>query len=295
MRRIGVLAAVSCFVLLSRDEAFGQPQGPAQFEVASVKPAAPLTGRGTPALGPGSSDPERVNYRYVTIKSLLIRAYGMPVNQIVGPPWIEADYFDIEAKVSPGASKEQVNVMLQNLLADRFKLAVHRETREVSIYEMTIAKGGSKLKPYIEDLNPPQPDPTKLVPMDKNGVPILRPGQLMLTTSKEGDRTVTARKQTVGGTPGLVATLSAELGRPVVDKTGLTGDYDYSVTFSPSVRSPQSQSAALPGPGAPTPSSSAAPELVVALEEQLGLKLQAKKGPIEVLVVDGGSRTPTEN
>ena len=121
--------------------------------------------------------------------------------------------------------------MLQALLADRFKLAVHRETRELSVYELVVAKSGVKLKPYVEDPNPPRPDPSKLIPMDKNGNLIVRPGQVALTTSPGGQQQVVASRQTVGGSPGLVTMLGGQLGRPLLDKTGLTGFYDYTLTY----------------------------------------------------------------
>lgn len=217
-------------------------------------------------------------------------AYTMPLNQVTGPSWIEADHYDVEAKVPPGTTKEQVNVMLQNLLAERFNLIVHRETRELSVYELVVGKGGSKLKPYVEDPNPPQPDPSKMIPMDKNGNIILRPGQTMFTTSAGSDhRKVMGSKQTVGGTSGLVTMLGAQLGRPVIDKTGLTGFYDYTLDYRP-----QETNVTHLGP-VPPPSDSDAPDLITAVEEQLGLKLEAKKGPVEIIVVDSGDKTPAEN
>jgi uncharacterized protein (TIGR03435 family) len=281
---------MSGIILLTPHPASGQVPAQLQFDVATVKLAAPLTGRGTPRGGPGTTDPERVHYRYVTIKILLMTAYAMPVNQVTGPSWIEADHYDVEAKVPPGATKDQVNIMLQNLLADRFKLAVHRETRELSVYELVVGKGGAKLKPYVEDPNPPQPDPAKLIPMDKNGHLILRPGQMAFTTSPGGQRQIMASKQTVGGSPGLVTMLGGELGRPVIDKTGLTGFYDSTLAYRP-----QGPNATPPGQTLPPPSDSDAPDLLTAVQEQLGLKLEAKKGPVEILVVDSGDRTPTEN
>ena len=256
-----------------------------EFDAATVKPAAPLTGRGTPRGGPGPVDPERVNYTYVSMKNLLMAAYSLPINQIIGPDWIDSDRY---AKVPPGVTKEQVNVMLQNLLADRFKLVVHREAREMPLYELVVAKSGLKMKPYVEDPNAPKPEPGK-INFDKNGNPIVPPGTLTMSSSP-GKRRVTATKAVIGGSPGLSTTLAAELGRPVVDKAGLSGFYDYSIEFRP-----QGPNAVPPGQQPPPPSDSDAPDIVTAVQEQLGLRLEAKKGPIEVAVVDGGNKTPTEN
>jgi bla regulator protein blaR1 len=277
----------------------GAPQGaqqaaqpiaaPPQFEVASVRPAAPLTGgRVTPRGGPGTADPERVNYQSLTVKFLLMMAYGLPVNQVLGPQWIEADRFDITAKVPPGATKEQVNVMLQNLLADRFKLVVHRESREMPLYELVVGKKGSKLKPYVENPDGPKFEHGKIT-LDKNGEPLPPPGGLVMSMAG-GQRTIIASRVTIGGSPSLVVTLGAELGRPVIDKTGLQGFYDYRLVFRP-----VGPTAGPPVQQIPPADDADAPDILVAVQEQLGLRLEAKKGPVEVLVVDSGNRTPTEN
>ena len=283
MRKTDVLTALLACAI----PAFAQT-AKLEFDAATVKPAAPLTGRGAPRGGPGTADPGRVNYTSLSVKNLLMTAYSLPVNQVLGPAWIDSERYDIVAKVPPGATKEQVNVMLQNLLADRFTLVVHREAREMPLYELVVAKSGLKMKPYVEDPNAPKPEPGKIT-FDKNGNPIVAPGGLMMSSSP-GKRRVTATKASIGGSPSLITTLAAEVGRPVVDKTGLSGFYDYSIEFRP-----QGPNAAPPGQQPPPPSDSDAPDIVVAVQEQLGLRLEAKKGPIEVVVVDSGSKTPTEN
>ena len=269
-------------LLVCAAPAFAQP-AKLEFDAATVKPAAPLTGRGT-----GTADPERVNYRYVSMKVLLMTAYGLPANQVIGPAWIDSENYDIVAKVPPGATKEQVNVMLQNLLADRFKLVVHREMRDMALYELTVGKNGPKLKPYVEDPDAPKFDLSKWN-FDRDGAPPPPPGGLSLNSSP-GKRRIAATKASIGGSPGLVITLGAELGRPVVDKTGLTGFYNYTLEFRP-----QGPNAGPPGQQLPPPSDSDAPDIVAAVQEQLGLRLESKKGPVEVLVVDSGNKTPTEN
>jgi uncharacterized protein (TIGR03435 family) len=288
MRRADVLVAVSGIFLAAPHAAGGQSPAKVQFDVATVRPAAALTGRGTPRGGPGTANPERVNYRSLTVKNLLMTAYGLPVNLVLGPQWIDADRFDITAKVPPGATKEEVNLMLQNLLADRFKLVVHRENREMALYELIVAKNGPKLKPYVENPDGPTFEPGKIT-FDKNGEPIPPPGGLVMSMA-EGQRRITASKVTIGGVPSLATTLGAELGRPVIDKTGLQGFYDYRLVFRP-----ENPNAGPPGQQTPPGADVDAPDIRVAVEEQLGLRLEAKKGLVEVLVVDGGNRTPTEN
>jgi uncharacterized protein (TIGR03435 family) len=257
----------------------GQTGSKLEFEVASVKPAAPLTRQQIPRGGPGSSDPEHIRYAYVSIKNLLIQAYGLPTQQITGPAWIDSERYDIVANVPPGATSQQVSVMLQNLLSDRFKLVVHRETRELQVYELTVAKSGPKIKPYVVDPNETEPEPGK--PVIKNGVPVPRPGGFGFVTSKDGtERELVGRKRSMEQ---MAVVLANDLGRPVIDKTGLTGDYDYSVKFNPKVAAAQSDGG------------SNAPDIFTAVQEQLGLKLESKKDRIEMLVVDSGQRTPTEN
>jgi uncharacterized protein (TIGR03435 family) len=274
---VGVLA-LSLFHMAAGLAQTGQADAKLEFEVASVKPAAPLTGRPLPRGGPGSSDPAHIRYTYVSVKNLLILAYGIPTQQVTGPAWIDSERYDIVANIPTGATSEQVNIMLQNLLADRFKLVVHRETRELQRYELAVAKNGPRIKPYVKDPNEPVHEPGK-PEFDKNGAMVLRPGGFGFVTGS-GERQLLGRKRSIEQ---LALVFANEPGRPVVDKTGLTGDYDYTVKYAPALTPAQ------------TDGGSDGPGLVAAVQEQLGLKLESKKGPIEMLVVDGGQRRPTEN
>jgi uncharacterized protein (TIGR03435 family) len=248
----------------------GQSQPKQEFEVASVKPAAPFTGKILPRNGPGSADPGRINYISLTLKTKIMTA---KFGRIKGPDWIDSNRYDILATLPPGTAKEQVNVMLQNLLADRFKLALHRETKELPMYELVVGKNSSKLKPYVEDHNAPKPAPSQFVATGKDGVPIPPPGGLMMTMST-GRRRVLASKQSLSK---LVDMLAAELGRPVLDKTGLA-------------RGGPPPDIIVNEPG---PADSDAPSLVAAVQDQL--RLEPKKGPIEMLVIDHAEKSPTEN
>jgi uncharacterized protein (TIGR03435 family) len=274
---VGVMA-LSLFHMPAGLAQTGQADAKLEFEVASVKPAAPLTRQVLPRGGPGSSDPAHVRYTYVSVKHLLILAYGIPTQQVTGPAWIDSERYDIVANVPPGATSEQVNIMLRNLLADRFQLVVHRETRALQLYQMIVAKNGPRIKPYVEDPNEPIHEPGKQV-FDKNGAPVLRPGGVSFVMGP-GERQLQGRKRSIEQ---LALILANELGRPVVDETGLTGEYDYTVKYAPNLTPAQ------------TDGGSDGPDLLAAVQEQLGLKLESKKGPIEMLVVDGGQRTPTEN
>src|SRR5947209_7412353 len=133
--------------------AFGQtPATPPAFEVASIKAAAPpVNGRMMIRM---AGDPGRVDYANVSLRDVIRIAYGVKEYQVSGPDWISATRFDILAKLPEGAPREEVPQMLQTLLAERFKLTVHRETKEHSMYALVVGKNGPKLKPAEAD---PQP------------------------------------------------------------------------------------------------------------------------------------------
>jgi uncharacterized protein (TIGR03435 family) len=118
------------------------------FEVASVKRALPADDVRSPHVsgGPGTDDPGRINYDYIAMKSLLIRALGVKDNRITGTGWLDGEHYDIVATIPAGATKENVSLMLRNLLETRFGLSFHHETKDLPAYEMTVARNGSKLK-----------------------------------------------------------------------------------------------------------------------------------------------------
>jgi uncharacterized protein (TIGR03435 family) len=244
--------------------------------------------------GPGTADPERITDSRATLQMLIREAYGMDFDQIQGPGWIAEERYDIIAKVPPGSTKEQVKLMLQNLLEERFKLAYHRVTKDFPVYELTIAKAGSKLKENTDtSLAPTRPGDSRLPP-DRDGFPQFPPG-------KSGSASAVVNglnRQTSQGMPlsMLIFELGARLGSTtgpntyapgrIVDKTGLTGKYDFKLEYAG-------------GPvigGALAPSDpSGGPTYIEAVEKQLGLKLTKSTAPFDVLVVDHAEKTPTEN
>jgi len=305
---------------------FGQTAGKLEFDAATVKPSPPL-GNGAIAIqrkgGPGSSDPGRVAYNGMPLKMLLTIAYDVKPYQISGPAWLDSERFDVAGTVPEGTTKEQSNAMLQNLLLDRFGIKVHHETKELPLYELTVAKNGPKLKASVADPNvppdgaPPEP-PKGPPPIGKDGFPQLPPGrksQMMMVTPKGFH--MMAGAQPVSA---LADMLGNMLSSPVLDKTGLTGTYDYTLDFSrDSVPGPAGlpplppgkdgafgaiATGPGPGPGPSTgpgagPASAAdqpdAPSLFIAIQEQLGLKLEKKKGPLDLIVIDHAEKVPTEN
>jgi uncharacterized protein (TIGR03435 family) len=282
------ISATGCLVFAC-GAVFGQT-----FEVASVKPAAPqASGIMRPSGGPGTSDPERFTYTNVTLKALLLRAYDVKNYQITGPAWLDSERFDILAKVPAGATKEQLNIMLQHLLADRFNLTFHHEAKEMAVYELTVGKSGSKLKEA--DLNAVAPTgepgaPLRIGAPDKDGFPQIPAGlAVMLGRITDGISRWTDRLMILSD---LTSLLESELDRPVVDKTGLTGKYDFSLAFSRDGLRPRGPAAA---PDATPADPSGGPSLLNAVQEQLGLKLESKKDPIDILVLDHIDKVPTGN
>jgi uncharacterized protein (TIGR03435 family) len=293
-------------LILACGAAFGQASATPQFEVATVKPTAPSPdGRMFVMMrgGPGSSDPGRVQYAGLTLKNLLSTAYAVKAFQITGPGWLDTERYDIVANVPLGTSKEQFNVMLQNLLAERFKVTLHREKKALPLYELSVGKNGSKLKPAVEDPTAADPGPQGPPPPGKDGLPQLPPGRpnMAMMMGRAVSRVV-ARVQPVER---LADMLGNSLGSIVVDKTGLSGTYDYTLEFStegiagplgaplPPPPPPTGGVAGPPGPGAGAPSEY--PNIFTAVQEQLGLRLDKKTGPADILVIDHAEKTPTEN
>lgn len=299
---IGVFTLLLCGAVLG--------QAKLEFDVATVKPAAP-----TPTIigirgGPGSSDPGRVNYTAMRLADLLSFAYRVKTFQISGPSWLSSDRYDITATIPEGTTKEQFAVMLQNLLLDRFKIKLHHETKEFPLYELSVAKNGPKLKASVADPNvkqndPPPPGP---LPKGKDGLPQLPPGRKgLFMMLRPGGFHLAAM---VSSMSELAQALSDQVGSVVVDKTSLTGTYEFTLDFAPDGDFFQRQGLIPPpppppgnnGPAAgPTAGPTAAgdpaeaPNVFTAVQDQLGLKLEKKKGPLDMIVVDQAEKTPTEN
>jgi uncharacterized protein (TIGR03435 family) len=298
-----------------------------EFEVASIKPSAQPVGgviRFDPKGGPGSGDPGRVTYTFTTILNLMVDAYSVKRYQVSGgPKWLDSEQFDIVAKVPEGATKEQVKVMLQNLLAERFKLTLHRETKELPMYALVVGAKGPKLKDSTVTDTPPAldsqpkasgaPPPLRDMKIGPDGCPEMPPmaagraGNFMMMTPN--GVCLISNGQTMDG---LATQLSNRFDRPVVDLTGLKGKYDLRLRYDPSSMPGGRGGASMMGgmmikdgpglgPAGGDPGSRSAPDrdpppsIFNALQEQLGLKLEAKKGPVDLLVIDHVQRMPTEN
>jgi uncharacterized protein (TIGR03435 family) len=260
-----------------------------QFEVASIKrntTAAP----GTRQLVPQPSG--RLVGVNTPVRMLIYNAYQLRPYQVVGGPgWIDSDGYDIDVRATAGQNITplQTMAMLQPLLADRFMLKFHREPRELPVYSLQVAKTGPKLQRPQEGscINSDSNTPGSPIPTPAPGQPPLpRCGAAGFSVTPQGARLfggkISVRE--------LVYFLSIAVARPVIDKTGLTDTFDVNLSFLP-----DQATAGLPLP----PGAAAAPDpnavtIFTALQEQLGLKLDSDKGPVEVLVIDSVQR-PSEN
>ena len=268
-----------------------------EFEVASVKHTDPRHVGSTWHGGPGTSSPGNFVAENTTVALLAMHAYGVtyPYQFEVKSPWMGTEAYDVAARVPAGATKEQFATMLQRLLEQRFGLVVHHETRQLAGYRLVVAEKNVKLKKSLEA--PPassQPDV-----IFKNGTPQLS------DTAGSGEFFTLAGAVMRGRHQSMKAMadrLASQLGAPVIEATGLQGEYDYDLSFAPEPKPVPSGMRVMlpPGAGADTPAGAITPDpkpgLRDALQEQLGLKLEGVKSiPTEVLVVDKANREPTVN
>ena len=256
----------------------------AEFEVASVKRAVDVPFRGGIPIsgplaerlgfegGPGSNTPGRIHYHGVSLKMLLARAHGMRAYQISGPNWIETERYDIDAKYPADTQPEEFRLMLQNLLADRFRLVLHRETRQMGRYRLVVAKDGPKLSPPRK--LPEYKDDDERIAAMKANMEARRRRPYSGASRGFGEASATMTK--------LAQDLAGYLDRPVTDDTDLEGWYSFQLEWSPD------ESGTDPG-------ETSLPSIFVAVQQQLGLKLEPEKGSVEFLVIDGGEKTPVPN
>jgi bla regulator protein BlaR1 len=272
------------------------------FEVATIKPSA--DGKAAPSI----NTPTESRTTNVTARNLIEHAYHIPwtpgLNERVvgGPDWIDSVHYDVEARIdqslvaafatmSNEQQKDQTSLMMQSLLADRFKLRVHFESRELPIYALTVAKGGAKLAaakqlPAVVGQDDPQ-RPSVVLPPSAEG---LRKGVFVQYGGQEAE--MTAKGVTPEQLVHWLAGYSEIGGRTVVDQTGLGGAYDFKLRWTRerlAAPSPQSDQS-----GATPPPEPESPALFTSLSEQLGLRLISTKGPVEVLVIDHIEK-PSEN
>ena len=266
-----------CFVLVIH--AVAPAQAPDRFEVVSIKPRV-----GEPYIGPGRAAPDRYEDPDTTLQFLIRWAYELFDFELVGgPEWLDVKRWEISAKAPAAVSRGAMRPLVQRMLADRFALKAHMETRELPIYELVLARSdgrlGAKIKPAAGDCAPflNGSRPMQESPKDSDGLPLCSSGgsfspNSLLTPRLNGQPIAT----------GLIRTLQAALQRRVVDKTGLKGNYDIELSYV-------DETLFQKGVGTED-----GPSLRTALQEQLGMRLEPARGPVRVLVIDSVSE-PTTN
>jgi uncharacterized protein (TIGR03435 family) len=245
-----------------------------QFEVASVKPAAPGVRKGSMRGGPGSDDPGQITIVSYPLQRLVLYAYNLRDDQLKAPEWMQSEMYDIAAKVPPGATPAQARTMLANLLRARLRLTVHHETADRTVYDLTVAPGGPKMKVSVS-IRPEHVGAVFAPPnlqRGADGFPEL-PADYVLKLG-----VVTIRNSDHAKTVAIVESMSSfaehltrHIRQPVFDKTGLTGTYDFQFIWDPD---------------APASAS---------FEKALGLKLERHKAPVDTLVIDRAEKKPVEN
>jgi uncharacterized protein (TIGR03435 family) len=269
-------------LLLFACGAHGQPAAPRpEFEVASIKLNKSASFGAMLRPGPGG----RFSATNIPLQLLVTFAYKIKDFQLSGaPPWLMSERYDIEAKAEGNPGFDGMLPMVQVLLEDRLQLKFHRETKEMQVYGLEVAKAG-KLHPAQGECGPPPSSPPP--PPAPRKMPTAFCGGFMMFPGHLNGQKVTIEQ--------LLDPLSRFTGQTVLDKTNLTGKYDINLEYTPE----QGQFQAPPGgapPGLPPlpPIDPNGPSLFTALQEQLGLKLESQKGPVEIIVVDHIER-PSEN
>lgn len=249
------------------------------------------TGRGFMQGGPGSPDPDQFAAHGITVKGLVQRAYSIRLDRIVGPDWTDRSLFDVTARVPPGATEEQFDLMLQSLLADRFKLEVHRENEESPAYELVVAPGGVKLKEKVTLGSCALGPGTAPVGSDHPETALPAPGIAKNSSGGTGFLCTQPPKSGIGSKVAIASGSGVQLsalahllqdifgGAPVVDKTRLDDNYDFSFAFVQ--------------PTLANPADSPDLDIFTAVEE-LGLKLNESKTYVNVLLIDNGEQ-PIDN
>ena len=258
-----------------------------KFESASVRPVEKFAGN-FPARRTVNS-PGRAEFHEFSLKDLLFIAYRVQFFQLRTESWMEDAFFDVRAATPAGASPDDAALMLQDLLVERFKLKMRRDTRQMRGYVLTVGKEGAKFAespPITAPVEPEAPRPGGLrFDVDKEGFVILPRGttNIIAAPAPNGVTRLTAARFTMAAFCGYLRRLMQQ---PVMDQTGLTGIYDFRVAFATLVTTP--------GNSAP-PEFSEAPTVVQAVDRQLGLKLVSQTVPTEILVIEHIERRPVEN
>ncbi len=305
------------------------PAAPVSFDVASIKPAPDLMTlvqqiqSGKAHIGV-KIDGHRLDMGFSSLRDLICYAYDVKPHQVSGPDWLVSERFEVMATIPDGATKEQAPQMMQTLLAERFGLKFHRESKEHPVYALVVAKGGPKMK----EAPPEDPAPAAPTPADSKDSRTIDIGQGPMTVKQDGKGGASINAGALGNikvnmSPDglihmemskmsmtmLVQQMAPLLDRPVVDKTDLKGNYQVALEFPMSAMLAVARAQGINIPGLPpglggagggtgpadSASDPAAMDAVFKSMDKLGLKLEQQKQAFDDIVVNHAEKTPTEN
>ena len=283
-------------LLFAAAAAFAQNAPPPEFEVATIRPSAPSA--------PESAnvgvriDGAQVRWESRTFRDYITSGYRVKLYQVSGPDWISSDRFDIAARLPAGSTASQIPEMLRGLLAERFKLKLHHEKKDFPVYVLELAKGGLKMQETPPDPSAANTDPQTPVNItasgSREGVAVnLGQGSSYTFSNNKFE----AKRLTMAA---LAANLERFLDRPIVDMTDLKGSYDFTLDVTQEdyramlVRAAVSAGVVLPPQALRLLDGATLPSLSDALQK-LGLRLDPRKVPLDLLVIDEAQKTPTEN
>ena len=302
------LALLACTLAIAAEEP--------TFDVVSIKVAGPDARPAAITGGPGTNDPAHFRAPVVFVPTLLTKAFGVGTDQISGPSWLRdtsmANGYSIDASMPATTTREQFRKMLQSMLAGRFHLVVHHETRNAAGYELLVDKGGPKLKEsVIADDAPAANDKAAFQNAAKgsDGFPVLPGARTMNTLHGDGKSQTKYQERTmaefvsnmgflIGSSQGK-SVLDGYLQPHVADKTGLTGKYTFILEYYDAGTAARARSLPRPGgtqsPAAADPDDSG-PTIFEALQKQLGLRLDKKADiPVDIIVINTIDKVPTAN
>jgi len=267
MTQRAAMLTVAAMALAAAQATSGQGPAPnaLKFEVATIKPTPPDVRSGGIRPAPGG---ERYRAVGMPLKALIMVAYRVKIDQIIGgPSWVDTQPWDMDAKAERPSSADELHMMLQNLMAERFKLQLHKSTKELPVYVLSVDKDGPKLTPHEAQ---------------SAGDPWIDQSFEQIVHVKMSARFCPMEY--------FAWRLAQLLDRPVVDRTALKGGYDFQLAFTRELPPGVKEGALLNG----SPIETSGPTIFEALRKQLGLRLDAQKGPVDVIVIDHVEK-PTEN
>jgi uncharacterized protein (TIGR03435 family) len=288
-----------------------QSHKPVNFDAATVRPVAVtddvrFMGNGAVGVrkgsgvaiprnvgGPGTEDPGRIHYPFITLKDILKRAWDS-YSDIEGTGWLDTQVVAVDATMPTDTTKEQFQEMLRNLVTDKLGLKYHVATRELTGYALVVAKNAPKMKQSADQSDTDWARPSRPTAKGADGFPVLPPvvGKLMVTLRIDDRTRIICQQVTMQMLAETLANRNI-LKTAVTDSTGLTAKYDFTLTYTGETG--LSEQATPRQSGNSAEASEPMPDLFAAVQSQLGLKLEAKKVPVEVLVIDHMEKTPIVN